>query len=281
MRLLFASDLHARRGPTLAETAAGFTWIAEDAARRHALAPFDAIVLGGDLHDTSSTPEDRAAVADLVQALARIAPVVILYGNPTHDYPGHLDLLPRLATVHPVTVYDAPAVHRLTGGAIAVLPWLDRVVPVRELRGYSAAAARAEEEARLAAILDDLGAQLDDATRDGGERVFAGHLMLAGAVPGMGQPDLVGRDFVVSLDDLARVGASAYLLGHVHAGQAWSIGRVPVVYNGSTRRTAFGETETKRTTLLTVEAGVAAVEHITVPCRPMLLLADVWGVRKY
>src|SRR6185295_16420747 len=65
--------------------------------------------------------------------------------------------------------------------------------------------------------------------------------------------------------------ADAYLLGHIHKGQAWKIGDAPCIYPGSPRRTAFGETERKGYTVVELDKhGVIGCEFVEVPATPMV-----------
>ncbi len=278
--VLLLSDLHVRKGPTLPETERVHAWILADLAGRiDAGLELTAIVIAGDLHDVISTAQDRMALAQFVVGLAAHAPVVIIPGN--HDREGELDLLPLLHGQHPVTVYSRPAVHRIGRAVLQLLPWLDRILPIEDLRTYSAAEARAAEQARILEILDTLRADADAITRPGDVRLLAAHCMVPDAVPGLGQPDARGNEFVVTLPQLARAQAHAVLLGHVHTRQGWTVpgpaGPAPVLYNGATRRTAFGEVEAKGYTLVNVdEDGHATPTFIEVPARAMILIEDAW-----
>jgi len=268
------SDIHLAAGPRGAEPRRLFLWaVADLEARVTAGLVLAAIVLDGDLYDGASAPAERNLLAHGVQRLAHLAPVVVGRGN--HDRPGDLDVLALLDAPYPITVYSEPGVHVLDDVVIPVVPWLDRVMPADDVRAYTVEQAAAREREALGAILDDLAAQAAYVA-NGRPVVFCGHLMLEGAVPGLGQPMKAGREFVLTLDDLARIPAVAYLLGHVHAPLAWRIGNAPVVYSNSLHRSAFGETDVKRYLLCTVEKGVATVAPIATPATPMVLLEDRW-----
>jgi len=107
--------------------------------------------------------------------------------------------------------------------------------------------------------------------------------MVSGAQTSLGQP-LVGCDMEVALDDLALADAQLILLGHIHLPQEYEVNGAPVLYTGSSRRTAYGEVEeksyvlakfTERTfddALETREQWQVSVERIPLPATPMLLL---------
>ena len=80
------------------------------------------------------------------------------------------------------------------------------------------------------------------------------------------------------MEDLALVGADAYVLGHIHKSQAWDIGGAPVIYPGSPRRTDFGELEPKGYVIVDVtdSGGVVSWEFVEAPATPMLHFEVFW-----
>lgn len=242
----------------------------------------DGILIGGDFFDRRSLPEERNEGAALLLDLAALAPVVGVYGN--HDAPHDLDVFNHLAGAHPIRFYGAPAVH-LCGLlcsdttapwslAIAVLPW-QRDAPLPAWLRMSAAerrdveaAARRELLQRLAAVLDASGAQT---------KLVLSHVMLTEAQVGVGQPERRGRDFELSLAELAELRADAYLLGHVHRSQDWMIGHAPVIYPGSVVRRSYGEIERKYVALIHIIGGAVSVEWIETGATPMILAETSWA----
>jgi exonuclease SbcD len=130
-------------------------------------------------------------------------------------------------------------------------------------------------------VLRGLGAEMADEPDVGstfsGPKLLAMHAMVRDSVTSTGQP-LVGCDFEIGIDDLALVGADAYLLGHVHMQQHWLIGSAPCIYPGSPRRTNFGETEAKGYVVLEFDdAGkLVAWDFVEVPATPMLHFNMAW-----
>jgi energy-coupling factor transporter ATP-binding protein EcfA2/predicted phosphodiesterase len=273
MLIALLSDLHWARGPHWAEIERVHGWIADDLEARVATGDGPAlIVLAGDIFDAGSWPTERNAAAAWMQRLATLAPVLVVRGN--HDRFGDLDLFAKLRARCPISVYDQPAIHRFQGGSVAVLPWLDRVGSGRTAGRYSAEEEARQETRALLDLLDKLGRDL--AASPAGARLFAGHLMLRGARTSHGQPRKQSKEFEIGLQDLGRIRADAYLLGHVHLGQTFFLGRAPVIYNGSVRRTAFGELEQKRYTLVRLGPKGVSVGHVITPTTPMLLVEGQW-----
>lgn len=286
-RIVTLSDLHVRHGSTLPETMVALTWVLDDIRSREPETWPDLIILAGDLFDTAATAEALLALCGFVQDAATICEVVVLYGN--HERARELDVLARLSAKHPITVYAKPSVHRVDGIALPLVPWIDRVLPITALAGYSVEQEKIAEEKRLLEILDGLRAELDAVAQPGDARVFAGHLMLAeaiGALNNPGQPDPKGKEFLVGLDQLQRLGCQIYALGHVHDGREWTVpGRTPsdaaapVYYNGSTRSWGWGEILGKRYVEIEVTGDTAIPARLTyhaIPGRPMIQLDDAW-----
>ena len=287
-RIITISDNHFRHGPTLAETIATHAWfLADVTARARAGTWPDAIVICGDLADTALTADSLLAICDFVQAAAAICPVIILKGN--HERDRELDVLAKLRAAHPITVFDKPGVHRIPGVAFALVPWIERVIPIKDLAGYTLDQEKAAEEKRLLEILDALEVELDAVAQPGDARVCCAHLMLdvaIGALANAGQPDPKGREFLVSLDQLDQLGCQVYALGHVHDGREWTVrgcapcdADAPVFYNGSTRSWGWGEITGKRYVEIDVtgDAAVpAGITYVAIPGRAMIQIDDVW-----
>jgi len=263
------SDLH---------VAAGARW--EEGRRVHAAAlekirerrP-DGILIGGDFHDRRTLPEERVEGGELLLNLATVAPVVGIYGN--HDAPADLHLYNHIGRpgARPIRFYDTPDVHVLGDTAILALPW-DRTPPnPAHIRLPEAARAAAESEAR-ARLLAELADRLD--ATGAATKLVLSHVMLREAQPGIGQPEIRGGEFVLSLADLAVLRAHGYLLGHVHKGQDWTIGAAPVVYPGSTHRRTYGELERKYMAFVHCDGPRVSVEFEELPATPMMLVETKW-----
>jgi exonuclease SbcD len=249
-------------------------WIADDIAAR---AP-DLIIHTGDVTERKSTPRERMAVARWIRRVTDVAPLIIVRGN--HDPLGDLPLYAKLETRHPVYVVEQAEVLEVAGFMVGCLGWPSKA-------SVLALGAESHVEGELIAgdalrnVLRGLGQQMSRATV-AEPRILAAHAMVRGSVTSTGQP-LVGCDLEVGLEDIALTDADFVALGHIHKGQDWedvfNRPMCPVVYPGSPRRTAFGETETKGYVIAEFE-GSACVGWMRVetPCAPMFLLEDEWGL---
>ncbi len=267
MRIAVIADSHFSESSRFEECVRIHEWIAVDIAKRGV----DLVLHSGDVYDKKSTPVERDAVARWAQHITETAPFVIVRGN--HDALDDLPLLERLETLNPISVVETALVIRWAGAEIACMGWPQKasVLAASQADGRDVGEQAAADAMRN--ILRGLGAQF----AEDGPRLFLAHAMVRGSVTSTGQP-LVGCDLELGLDDLALVGADAYLLGHVHMPQQWKIGDAPVVYPGSPRRTAFGELEEKGYLLVEFEGrDLLSVEWIATPCAPMVHLEAHWA----
>jgi exonuclease SbcD len=124
-------------------------------------------------------------------------------------------------------------------------------------------------------VLRGLG---DELAEHDGPTALLMHAMVRDSVTSTGQP-LVGCDLEVGLDDLALVGADAYLLGHIHMQQHWQIGAAPCIYPGSPRRCNFGEIEPKGYVVVEWDDATGELvgwDFVEMPTTPMMHIEATW-----
>ena len=268
MKLLALADHHFREGPRFAECIRVHEWIAELVERERP----DVVVSAGDVYDrcnSPNTPTERAAVADWLQRISDVAPVVLVRGN--HDFPGELPLRSRRRARHSVIVEEGAAVHRVRGVAIACVAWPQRARLAAALNGGSQAVDQTGHD-MLCNVLRGLGAQM---AQHDGPRILVGHLQCDGAKTSTGQ-ELIGGAITVGLDDLALAGADCTLLGHIHLPQDFNSRRT-VQYVGSPYHHTFGEPEAKRVVIAEVERGLCSLRSVETPATPMVLIDEHWN----
>lgn len=269
-RVAIIADSHFDSSSRFEECVRVHDWIADDLIARGV----DLVCHTGDLVEGlfRSTPEERRAVATWLQKIAAHCPVIIVRGN--HDPLGDLPLFQRLRTKHPVIVEERAGVHVAGGFVVGCLGWPSKA-SILALGAQSHAEGELLAGEALRNVLRGLGQEM--VAHPGLPRLLVAHAMVRGSATSTGQP-LVGCDFELGVDDLALTNADFIALGHIHRGQTWEHGGVPIVYPGSPRRTAFGEVETKGYVIADIEPGRATWELVPTPCAPMLLLEDEWGV---
>lgn len=262
-RIALISDQHFDLSSRWDECLRITEWIADDIAERQV----DLIALGGDLFERRPVPEESAAAARWLIGLAESAPVIAVYGN--HDVPLALEVYNHLDAQHGIYFYDRPGMRELAGVAIACLPWPTKAGVLASMPEAGKEAGEQAAGDALRSILRGLGAQIIE---HDGPRILLAHAMIRGSRTSTGQP-LCGMEFELGLDDLSMVGADAYLLGHIHCSQDWTINGAPVIYPGSPRRTAYGEVEDKGYVVLDFSGQrIVDWERVKTPATPMLLL---------
>lgn len=267
MKLIGIADIHINERDRAGDGAAIRKWMVKTLPDHEP----DAYLVGGDLLHGRSTVAERSAAMNLLRPLADNAEVIGVYGN--HEVPRDLDIYNAIPSVH---FYMAPTVHLLDGCAIPCLPWLRYATAAGETNLSAAALADAAQRfirGQLEALRLDL-----ESLAPTMPRVMLGHAMIRGAKTALGQPVPLGAEFDLGLEDLAPFGCDAYLFGHVHKGQEWTVnGEAPVIYPGSSHRTTYGEIDEKRVVVLTLDdGGLVDVEYIATPARPMLLCETTW-----
>lgn len=275
VRILFLADTHLGFDLPVAPTRVRRRRRGHDFLANYdrALAParngeVDAVVHGGDVFDGPRPPATLAIRAyDALRAVAeRGVPVFVVPGNHERGRLPH----PRFALHSRIHVFDAPRSFRLEVRGVGVT-----------LFGFPYE--RRDVRARFPELVAATG------WRAGGEDValLCVHHCFEGATVGPQNFTFRGARDVVRLGDVPR-GFAAVLTGHVHRHQVLVrdlAGRplpAPVLYPGSTERTAFAEIgEPKGYLLLDVEpdgargpGGLARWTFRELPARPMTF-ADV------
>lgn len=267
LRAAVIADSHFDQHSRFEECIRLHEWIRADAAARDV----DLVLHSGDVYERKSTPLEREAVAEWVQGMAAIAPVVIVRGN--HDALGDLPLLERLEAPHKITVVEEARIVHAAGVQVVCVAWPRKAALLAACGAESHEAGEATAAEALRNVLRGLGAQLQD---EPGPNALLMHAMVRDSITSTGQP-LVGCDMEIGLEDLALVGADTYLLGHIHRSQAFRVGDSIAIYPGSPRRANFGELEAKGYTLVTWhDDATVSLEFIEVPATPMLHISALW-----
>ncbi len=251
MRILHLTDLHLTSGPRLADQAAVLEHVVAEAVRLQV----QATVITGDLYGMAvphrSTPAERAVLFPTVRTLAKLGPVVIVYGN--HDYPGDLETLTQLGGGFDWPVRVASTACRLqlrTSGPdldVYCLPWVTKrwLLAGEELRGVEATRQLAGTK-----VGQLLGLWAATRRRRAGQAVsvFAAHCMIAGARTSGGE-QLNGTDIETPRAALVALAPDVGLLGHIHTRQeaaprCW--------YGGDPYAVDHGEVDTKGYTIIDI-----------------------------
>jgi exonuclease SbcD len=272
-RLVHVADTHADDRSRLDEHRKVMDFIASSAAEAEA----DLVVHAGDIYERETTTiEERSEVAHWLTTLSSVIPTVVVRGN--HDGQSEIEYLGKYVESRKgIFAHTLPTTDEVGGFQVSTLPWPSRA-------SLLAAVGPCErEQANLVAgqALQNIlrGMYLED--KEWGPHVFVGHVEISGATTDKDQP-MVDGDMMLTLADLALVGADYYALGHIHHGQQWEIDGAPALYPGAPRHCNFGEPTPGKGFVIADFARTGdrwrcvEVHRIATPCRPMLLLEDSW-----
>jgi exonuclease SbcD len=212
-------------------------------AEGRALEQLGAWIHVGDVFHSRSTPDDRVQVAERLQAMAELAPVVVLYGN--HEAPLDLHVFGKIKAAHPIVVVDRPdclTVALATGNVATLfcLPYPSKA-GLASL-GVTPAAVQDVAADALDLIFMQAAADLEAARTRGDLTLMIGHATIGGAISSAGQPMGVHGEITVNAGHLARLDGIPQLFGHIHKPQQIH----EALYVGSACRLDFAETEEKR-----------------------------------
>ena len=247
----------------------------------------DLVIFAGDAFRSRSPNQTyQREFAQRVQALAQLAPTVLLVGN--HD------LQANAAKASTIEIYDTLNVPNI---------WVAQDYAIRRIetkRGdVLVAAAPYPVRARLlqagdtgAQGIDDQNAELQRLTQariaglseqaealaaDDAPRLLCGHFSVSGALWGSERNVMLGRDVILDLACLADPRWDYVALGHIHRHQDLTAGRVnapPVVYSGSLERIDFGEEgDSKGFCWVELARGATNWRFVEVAARKLLTLA--------
>lgn len=223
MKILHTGDWHCSEGPRLARTLACLDFMIADAFAR----AVDLVLIGGDMHGTTvphvATVIERNAVAMRIQALAEIAPVVLIYGN--HDAPGDLDVYAQLAAAHPIYVASVPRVVsvRLANVDVEVfcLPYPSKRVYGSSIKGSDPGIEAQKQTIEGALRLILAGWRVWPRTD---VHVALMHINIGGSRVGGGERILIGQEIELAPADLDELGMDYIALNHIHEHQRMARG---------------------------------------------------------
>jgi exonuclease SbcC len=257
MRILHLADLHFRESAYDDCKASIDACIAE-----HRRDPFDLIAIAGDTWDGPVQNSARARFNDfleLIRGLADCAPVAMIYGTPSHDTEGSLDVFEYLDTRYGITMLRPGSsyflVHR---------PVEERGEIVESTHTFDCAklllfGVPEPNKKWLLANQEATGKdEADLAVQGSMKALFLGlagmrkqhqdlpcvllyHGQVRGAKTATGYTADSG--IAVTRDDLAMVGADYYALGDIHLPQ--QIGDIPAYYSGKLYTGNWNETNYK------------------------------------
>jgi DNA repair exonuclease SbcCD nuclease subunit len=223
----------------------------------------DLLLFSGDLFD-SAVELHSPVVEYLIKFFIKVAkycPINLVYGTPTHDIPGSLDLFRDLRTENPIHVSDIPQGIPIDQFYVWNFP-----PPMKD---------HYETEDQFLGRLEKI--KEDFARRDNVVKIFTGHLTVRGSVLPTGQV-LYGKEYEVDSETLGSLGADYYGLGHIHNWkQRWNTG-YPIRYAGSMLYCNHGDIAEKGIFIVEFDpSGAAQIRRVKIPVSAKATVVGNYG----
>jgi DNA repair exonuclease SbcCD nuclease subunit len=185
----------------------------------------------GDIYNGKSTIDSRNIVKERMKSLAKVAPVLICYGN--HDYANDLEILGDLRSDNPIKIYNTISTVQYDDCMIYAVPWIDKSRWLQINPEYDISSANSSVSALLLKYISHLRGK-SVLTKN----ILFGHILISGAKAENMQP-LIGEGVTIGEYDLKDIGFDMSALGHIHLKQTFADGKT--FYNGSPAAMDFGE----------------------------------------
>ncbi|WP_308510256.1 hypothetical protein [uncultured Treponema sp.] len=246
--------------------------------------PVDFVAIAGDTWDASMLNTEASGFNGFIDAIRNIAdeaPVAMIYGTPSHDTDGSLEVFRKINCKYSITILEPAQSYILLGDGTdnEIVPYNGGVQPrakalilgVPEPRKkYMLANATVGKDETESAIRDAMQKLCFMLAAKRRERACLPCVMLYhGDVAGCSlQNDRTverGTGVAITIDDLAGIGADYYALGHIHKPQ--QVGTLPAYYAGSIYPKDFGETHISGFNIVEMEAaGIPAhIQRVDFP----------------
>ena len=233
--------------------------------------PVDLIAIAGDTWDASMLNTEASGFNDFVgriQNLASFAPVVMIYGTPSHDTDGSLEVFRKIRAKNTITILEAAKPYFLENG---------KVVETSTAPGALIFGIPEPRKKYLLANLTTGKEETESAIRDAMQKicfllaakrrefpdipcVMLYHGDIAGSSLQNDRTIERGTGIAISIDDLASIGADYYALGHIHKPQ--QVGTLTAYYAGSIYPKDFGETHKAGFNIVEIADGKTEVKRI-------------------
>ena len=237
--------------------------------------PVDLIAIAGDTWDASMLNTEASGFNDFVnaiQSLADIAPIAMIYGTPSHDTDGSLEVFRKIKARHSITILEAAKPYFLKDGEItdnatgAAALIFGIPEPRKKYLLANSTAGKEEIESAIRDAMQKVCFLLAAKRREFPDLpcVMLYHGDIAGSSLQNDRTIERGTGIAISIDELSSIGADYYALGHIHKPQ--QVGTLPAYYAGSIYPKDFGETHKAGYNYVKIESGKEAdVQRINFP----------------
>jgi DNA repair protein SbcC/Rad50 len=254
MKIAHISDLHCCKEHAEAALASLRTLAAHIESN-----PVDLIAISGDTWDASILSNESSGYNDFIEAIrdiANIAPVVMIYGTPSHDTDGSLDIFRKLICRNGITILDPGKAYFYS---TTCTKEVYREGDISEDTNIPEAIIFGIPEPRKKYLLANNSAgkdETEEAIREAMHRlcftlaakrkeykdipcIVLYHGDVSGCTLQNDQTIERGTGISITSDDLNDIGGDYYALGHIHKPQ--QVGDLPAYYAGSIYPKDFGE----------------------------------------
>ncbi|MCK9519946.1 MAG: exonuclease subunit SbcD [Dehalococcoidia bacterium] len=206
----------------------------------------DIILIPGDVFHSARVWDERRLVeirvaVNCLKELGMIAPVVVLYGTPSHENMETFYTLQEMLDGFQVGIHTEPFLRRISTktGAIQVagLPGFDKGHFRAQFPGLSAEEENKVFTEQLTQILQGLSAQVDPNIPS----VLMAHHTVVGCELDNGQHVFQANEIVLPAAALDSSNFDMVCLGHIHKAQKVTACRKPVYYSGSIDAFTFND----------------------------------------
>ena len=233
--------------------------------------PVDLIAIAGDTWDASMLNTEASGFNDFVgriQNLATFAPVVMIYGTPSHDTDGSLEVFRKIKAKNAITILEAAKPYFLENGKIVETSTAPEALifgipePRKKYLLVNSTVGKEETESAIRDAMQKLCFLLAAKRREFPDIpcVMLYHGDIAGSSLQNGRTIERGTGIAISIDELASIGADYYALGHIHKPQ--QVGTLPAYYAGSIYPKDFGELHKAGFNLIEICDGKTDVKRI-------------------
>lgn len=236
--------------------------------------PVDLVAIAGDTWDASMLNTEASGFNDFVtsiQNLADAAPVVMIYGTPSHDTDGSLEVFRKIKAKNTITILEAAKPYFLENGKVVETSTAPEALifgipePRKKYLLANVTAGKDETENSIRDAMQKVCFLLASIRREYSNIpcVMLYHGDIAGSSLQNDRTIERGTGVAISIDELSSIGADYYALGHIHKPQ--QVGKLPAYYAGSIYPKDFGETHKAGFNFVEIEKGAANVQRINFP----------------
>ncbi|MBQ1949449.1 MAG: hypothetical protein II367_04755, partial [Treponema sp.] len=198
--------------------------------------------------------------------------VVMIYGTPSHDTDGSLEVFRKIKAKNTITILEAAKPYFLENGKVVETSTAPEALifgipePRKKYLLANATAGKDETEGAIRDAMQKVCFLLASIRREYSNIpcVMLYHGDIAGSSLQNGRTIERGTGIAISIDELSSIGADYYALGHIHKSQ--QVGNLPAYYAGSIYPKDFGETHKAGFNFVKIEPGKEAdVQRVDFP----------------